>query len=77
MGGDMKESPYNNNSKPPVEKFPYLVTLDGEEYYTKATTPESAISNAAFRHAQELNEPVALVKWKINQGKIDCEVEEV
>lgn len=61
----------------PEPKLTYLVTLDGEEYRTKAYNSQAAISNAAFRHAEAINEGVALVKWKINNSEIDCEVEEI
>ena len=73
----MKEEPLAFYKYEIMKRFSYLVTLDGEEYYTKASTSKSAVSNAAFRHSVELNESVALVKWKINQGQIECEVEEI
>ena len=55
-------------------KILYIVTLDGKDYPTWAYNESGATSNAAFRYAEENDEDVKLVMWKINQGKISCEV---
>jgi hypothetical protein len=64
-------------SKPQREKTKYIVTIEDEEYQTSAYTEEAALSNAAYRYADEVDEDVALVKWKIKHDKLYFNVEEV
>lgn len=64
-------------SNPQREKTKFIVTIEDEEYQTSAYTPESALSNAAFRFAEETDEDVALVKWRIRNDKLYSNVEEV
>jgi len=56
------------------EKINYLVILDGEHYSTYAFNENGAISNAAFRRSEEVDEDVKLIMWKIREGQLDCEV---
>ena len=54
----------------------YLVEIDGESYSTYALSEHAAISNIAFRYAQEHKTTVALVMYKINLGEISAEAME-
>lgn len=58
-------------------KLKYKVTIDGQEYLTSAFNEEGAISNAAYRYAQDNDEEVRLIVWKIKNDKLDIEVDEV
>jgi hypothetical protein len=75
----MKEKPYattpkaNKSTKP---KLPFIVYLDEEPYHTSAYNHQGAISNAAYRYAEENDETVALIMWKIKNNQIDCFVED-
>jgi hypothetical protein len=62
---------------PQREKTKYIVIIEDEEYTTAAYTPESALSNAAYRYAEDVDEDVALIKWKIKHDKLYWNVEEV
>ena len=62
---------------PQREKTKFIVTIEDDEFTTSAYTPESALSNAAYRFADENDEDVALVKWKIKQELLHSSVEEV
>jgi hypothetical protein len=59
------------------EKTKYIVTIEDEEYQTSAFTPESALSNACFRYASDVDEDVALIKWQVRNEKLYSSVEEV
>jgi hypothetical protein len=59
------------------EKIQYEVVIEDSTFITAAFTPESALSNAAFRFAEETDEDVALVKWQIKNDKLYFNVEEV
>jgi hypothetical protein len=63
-------------TNPAREKIQYEVVIEDSIFITAAFTPESALSNAAFRFAEETDEDVALVKWKIREGKLYHEVSE-
>ena len=62
---------------PQREKIKFIVTIEDEEYETWAFTEEAALSNACFRHAEEVNEDVALIKWQVRNDKLYSNVEEV
>ena len=62
---------------PQREKIQYEVTIEDSTFITAAYTPESALSNAAYRFADENDEDVALVKWKLKEGKLYFEVTEI
>ena len=62
---------------PPKEKTKYICTIEDEEYETWAFTEEAALSNAAFRFAEDTDEDVALIKWKLRNDKLYWNVEEV
>jgi len=64
-------------SNPAREKTYYCVTIEDEEYSTYAHTPEQALSNACFRYASDVDEDVALIKWKVKEEKLYSNVEEV
>lgn len=66
----MKESP----NRP---KLHYHVLIDDQPFDTWAYNEEGARSNAAYRYAQQEDEPVKLIMWKIKQGEINIEVEEL
>jgi len=62
---------------PQREKTKFIVTIENDEFTTSAYTPESALSNAAYRFADENDEDVALIKWKIKHEQLYSNVEEV
>ena len=64
-------------SNPAREKIQYEVTIEDSIFVTYAYNEESALSNAAYRFAEETDEDVALVKWKIRNDKLYFNVEEV
>ena len=64
-------------TNPQREKIQYEVTIEDSTFITYAYNEESALSNAAFRYADEMDEDVALIKWKIKQEKLYSNVEEV
>ena len=72
----MKEKPYSTTPKSSKPKIPFIVYLDGSPYHTSAYNHQGAISNAAFRYAEENDEAVGLVRWKIKEGQIECVVED-
>ena len=72
----MKTSPSKSN-QPARKKFKYLVTIEDTEYITWAYTEENARSNAAYRYADENDEEVGLVMWRIKHDELYCEVEEL
>jgi hypothetical protein len=79
---NMRDNPYKSPTKSSMSrllnpKYPYLVTIDGQEFHTSAHSPQAAISNAAYRYSEQEEEEVALVRWKIREGHLNCEVEEV
>ena len=74
----MKEQPnVQSNQKQARAKLPYSVTIEDTSYHTFAYTEEAALSNAAFRYAQENNMGVGLVMFRIKKGEIYSNVEEV
>ena len=62
---------------PQREKIHYCVTIEGEQYETYAYSEEVALSNAAWRYAEDYDEDVALIKWKLRNDKLYFDVEEV
>jgi len=72
----MKFKPTNPRN-PQREKTKYIVIIEDEEYTTASYTPESALSNAAYRYAEDVDEDVALIKWKLKNDKLYYDVEEV
>lgn len=62
---------------PQRKKIQYEVTIDNSVYVTWAFTEEAALSNACFRHAEEVDEDVALIKWQVKNEKLYSNVEEV
>lgn len=72
----MKFKP-NTLSNPQREKIRYEVTIEDSTFITAAYNEESALSNACFRYAEEVDEDVALIKWKIKQEFLYSNVEEV
>lgn len=72
----MKEKPYSTTPKSPKPKLPFIVYLDGEPYHTSAYNHQGAISNAAYRYAEDNDEEVRKVMWQIKEGILDCYVED-
>jgi hypothetical protein len=64
-------------SNPAREKIQYEVTIEDSTFITAAFTPESALSNACWRYAEEQDEDVALIKWQVRNEKLYSNVEEV
>ena len=62
---------------PQREKIQYEVVIENSTFITAAYNSESALSNAAYRYASDQDEDVALIKWKIREGKLYSNVEEV
>lgn len=61
---------------PPREKIQYEVTIEDSTFTTYAYNEESALSNACFRYAEEVDEDVALIKWQVRNDKLYSNVEE-
>lgn len=72
----MKFKP-TNPSNPAREKIQYEVVIEDSTFITWAFTEEQALSNAAYRYSEEMDEDVALVKRKIRNDKLYWNVEEV
>ena len=64
-------------SNPEPRKILYEVTIEDATYRTRAYKEESALSNACYRYAEEVDEDVALIKWQVKQEKLYSNVEEV
>jgi hypothetical protein len=71
----MKFQP-TGKSKPARPKIPYIVIIEESTYHTSAYNEEAALSNAAYRYAEENDEEVGLIMWKIKQDKLYSNVEE-
>jgi hypothetical protein len=54
----------------------YVVTFEGRRFETTAVSEDAALSFASKKLADEMGEPVALVRWKINKGEIGYRVKE-
>ena len=67
----MKSKP---NSTAPAPKTRYVVEIDGQMFTTYATSPKSAISNAAYQYASRKGSDVRLVKWEIKAGEMVCKI---
>ena len=59
------------------KKIQYEVVIEDSTFITWAFNEESALSNAAWRYAEEVDEDVALIKWQVREGKLYSNVEEV
>ena len=59
------------------KKTKYRVEIDGEVFITWAPNEELALSNAAYRFADQEDLEVRLVMWKLRNDKLDYSVEEV
>lgn len=73
----MKFKPTKMGENPSQRKNQYEVVIGDNIYTTHAYNSESALSNAAYRYASDQDEDVALIKWKIREGKLYSNVEEV
>lgn len=74
----MKEKPSSFlPSSSERKKIRYKVIIDDQEFQTSAFNEEGAISNAAYRYAEDNDEEVRLVMWKIQNDQLDFEVEEI
>lgn len=62
---------------PAREKIQYEVTIEDSTFVTFAFNEESALSNACFRYAEDVDEDVALIKWHVKNDKLYSNVEEV
>lgn len=62
---------------PQREKIQYEVTIEDSTFVTAAYNEESALSNACWRYAEEVDEDVALIKWQVKNDKLYSNVEEV
>jgi hypothetical protein len=62
--------------KPPTVKLPFSVYIEGELYETFAYNHQGAISNAAYRYAEDNDEDVKLVMWKIREEMLECWVDD-
>jgi hypothetical protein len=65
----MKEKPI----KQPKIKFTAHIEYEGDEfdYITMAYDEAGALNNFLYQLAQEVNEPVPLLRWKYNNDKFD------
>ena len=55
----------------------YTVDFFGEYsgcYDTRAYNEKKALNNACSQLAKDVGEPVALVRWMVNEDKIDYEI---
>ena len=68
----MKETKYD-----PISKTKYIVTIEDEEFITYASTPDVALSNAAWRYADAMDEKVQRIKWQLKEGHLYSEVNEI
>ena len=66
----MKTSPSNQKSSI------FHVTINGDQFDTMASNPQSAISKCACKYAVRNNDQVALVQWKIRNGELRVKVKE-
>jgi len=57
-------------------KTRYVIEIDNQRFTTYATSPKTAISNAAYRYASRDGRDVRLVKWEIKNGELECRVVE-
>jgi hypothetical protein len=85
----MKEQPYtfpkpklttaqlHKSTKPARPKSPYSVTIEESTYNTFAYNPEGALSNAAYRYADQEDMEVKQVMWKIKHEELYSKVEEL
>ena len=69
----MKTKP---NNTAPALKTRYVIEIDGQKFTTYATSPKSAMSNAAYQYATRKGEDVRLVKWEIKSGELACRIVE-
>jgi len=68
----MKTKPNNT----PALKIRYVIEIDNQKFTTYATSPKSAMSNAAYQYASRKGSDVRLVKWEIKNGELECRVVE-
>ena len=55
----------------------YRVEFEGGEvYHTKAASEEKAMSNAAYRYAQDEDMNIGIVLWKMRNGELNYWIEE-
>jgi cytidine deaminase len=54
----------------------FNVTIENSSYKTWATSEEKAIANACFRFAEDEDEEVALVRWKVKNEQLTVTVTE-
>lgn len=58
------------------EKIQYEVIIEDSTFVTTAYIPELALSNACWRYVEENDEDVALIKWRVREGKLYSNVGE-
>ena len=59
-----------------IRKTKYRITIEDQVFDTWASDEQAAVSNAAFRYAEENDEEVGIVAWKIRTGEFYYDVEE-
>ena len=57
-------------------KTRYVIEIGGQRFTTYATSPKSAMSNAAYQYASRKGSDVRLVKWEIKSGELECRIVE-
>lgn len=65
--------------KIPGKKKKYVVEFFGEcegKYRTMAVDERSALNNACYQLAEDVDQEVSLVRWKVNEGRIEYDIEE-
>jgi hypothetical protein len=72
----MKENPSATTSNP-RPKTRYGVTIEGDYFETSAYTEEQALSNAAYRYADQEDEEVKKIRWQVKSGELWSEVTEL
>ena len=66
------------STKPTAQpKLFFLVTIENEKFKTWAVDEDRAISNAAYRYADQEDEEVGLVRWKIKNEQLTVTWEEI
>lgn len=71
----MRVKPTGYKKKNKVQRFPFVVYIEGMSFPTYASCSDAAISQAAHRYAMAVGMATPLAVWKIKNGELSCEVE--
>ena len=58
------------------QKTRFVVEIENDVIETMAHSPEQALNNAVAQYADDNDMEPALVRWKINNDQLSCDVEE-